>query len=106
MDLPNVVKQRSRFNLFDFFGRQPQFDGDRPRKLTDPNGVARCVWVSGFNRFDHQLKEFLTAVLKLMIQSVHVSNSNHWQNYANETDRAKAKPTLDGRVKIGDKNRV
>ena len=82
MDLTNVVKQGSRFDLLDLSGRQAQLDGNRPRKLTDTNGVARCVWISRFDGFDHQLKEFLTAVLKLMIQSVHVPNSNHWQNYA------------------------
>ena len=105
MNLTNVVKQSSRFDLFDFSSGQAQFDGNGPGKFTDANGVTRCVWISGFNSFDHQLKEFLTAILKLMIQSVHVPNSNHWQNYADETNRAKTEPTLDGRVKIGDKKR-
>ena len=65
MDLPNVVKQRSRFDLLDILGRQPQLDGDRPRKLTDTNGVARCIWISSFDGFDHHLKKFLTAVLEV-----------------------------------------
>ena len=92
MNFPNVVEQSSCFNLLYLARWESQLHGDSPRKLTDTDRMARCVRVTCFDCFDHDLQQFLTTVLELVIQSVNVADSDNWNNYADETERAEPEP--------------
>ena len=98
MNLANVVKQRSGFDLLNLSRGQTKLDCDCPRELADTNRVARGIRISGFDGFDHHLKEFLTAVLKLMIESVHMPDSDNRNDDTDQAKRAEAEPSVERSV--------
>ena len=106
VNLADVVKQRSSFDLFNLSGGQAQLNRNRPRKLANANGVAGRIRISGFDRLNHHLKKLLTTILKLMVQAVDVPNSNNRENYADQAERAKTEPALDERVEPRDETAI
>ncbi len=60
--------------------------------------MARRVRISSFDGLDHYLKQFLTAVFELVIESVDVSDSNDRYDYTDQAERAKAKPMVEASV--------
>ena len=55
MNLAYVVQQRGRLNLLDISSRKTELDSYGSREFTYTNGVARCIRVSCFNGFNHDL---------------------------------------------------
>ena len=68
--------------------------------------MARCIWISGFDCLDHDLKEFLTTIFELVIQSVDVSHSDNWDNYADQSERAEPDPSIEPDVQPANKTAI
>ena len=60
--------------------------------LTDSKGMAGSVGVTSLNGFHHHLQELLPAVLKLMIESINVTDGHDRNNDPDKTKGTEAQP--------------
>ena len=92
MNLSDVVKEGSGLDLLNLSRGQPEFYRDSPRKSTYPQRVARRIGITGFNGLYHELEQFLSTVLQLVVQTVHMANSDDWHDHTDQSDRAETYP--------------
>ena len=66
--------------------------------------MTRGIRITCLYGLYHYLKKFLSAVLKLVIQAVHVADCDYWDNHTNKPNGPESDPSIHSRVEPGHEN--